>query len=124
MRLLTFSTKDNPSARIGLRQGDRILDLTANGLPARMRQLLAAGRPMLERVRALGEAWKEKPSKFAALDEKAVTWLPPVPDAEKLLCVGKNYRSHLEELAKNDLITETPQEPTACVKLNSCLVGP
>jgi len=33
---------------------------------------------------------------------------------------GKNYRTHLEELKRNDLITETPQEPTAFVKLNSC----
>src|SRR4051812_21753651 len=123
MRLLTFSTKDDPSARIGLRQEKRILDLTANGLPPRMRQLLAAGRPMLERVRALGEAWRTHPSRFHALDEKDIVWLPPIPDAEKFLCVGKNYRSHLEELAKNDLITETPQEPTAFVKLNSCLSG-
>jgi len=46
-----------------------------------------------------------------------------VPDADKLLCVGKNYRTHLAELRANDLLAETPQEPTAFVKLNSCLVG-
>jgi 2-keto-4-pentenoate hydratase/2-oxohepta-3-ene-1,7-dioic acid hydratase in catechol pathway len=123
MRLLTFFTKDNPTPRIGLRQEHRVLDLTANGLPPRMRQLLAGGRPALERVRAVGDAWQRKPTQFAAHDEKDVTYLPPVPDAEKFLCVGKNYRSHLDELAKNDLITETPQEPTAFVKLNSCLSG-
>jgi acylpyruvate hydrolase len=123
MRLLTFFTKDNPTPRIGLRQEHRVLDLTANGLPARMRQLLAAGRSGLERVRAVGEAWQRKPTQFAAVEAKDITYLPPIPDAEKFLCVGKNYRSHLEELAKNDLITETPQEPTAFVKLNSCLSG-
>jgi 2-keto-4-pentenoate hydratase/2-oxohepta-3-ene-1,7-dioic acid hydratase in catechol pathway len=123
MRLLTFHTQADPSARIGLRQDARVLDLTANGLPARMRQLLAGGRPALEHVRALSEAWTRKPSQFTAIAEKDVTYLPPIPDAEKFLCVGKNYRSHLEELAKNDLITETPQEPTAFVKLNSCLSG-
>jgi 2-keto-4-pentenoate hydratase/2-oxohepta-3-ene-1,7-dioic acid hydratase in catechol pathway len=123
MRLLTFYTRDNPTPRIGLRQEQRVLDLTANGLPARMRQLLAAGRSGLERVRAVGEAWQRKPTQFAAVEVKDITYLPPIPDAEKFLCVGKNYRSHLEELAKNDLITETPQEPTAFVKLNSCLSG-
>jgi 2-keto-4-pentenoate hydratase/2-oxohepta-3-ene-1,7-dioic acid hydratase in catechol pathway len=123
MRLLTFLTKDNPSPRIGLRQEQRILDLTANGLPARMRQLLAGGRPALERVRAFAEAWVRKPSQFSVIEEKDITYLPPIPDAEKFLCVGKNYRSHLEELKKTDLITETPQEPTAFVKLNSCLSG-
>ena len=37
--------------------------------------------------------------------------------------MGKNYRQHLDELAKNELLKEIPQEPTAFVKLNSCLVG-
>jgi 5-carboxymethyl-2-hydroxymuconate isomerase/acylpyruvate hydrolase len=124
MRLLTFSTKDNPSSRVGLRQGKRILDLGAQGFPTRMKDLLAAGRAALERVRALGEDWKNDPSKFSALEEKDITYLPPIPDADKFLCVGKNYRQHLEELRRNDLLTETPQEPTAFVKLNSCLVGP
>jgi acylpyruvate hydrolase len=123
MRLLTFSTKDNPSPRLGLRQDKRVLDLTANGLPARMRQLLAGGRQALDHAQRIGEAWKKAPAKFAAIDEKDITWLPPIPDAEKFLCVGKNYRSHLDELRKNDLLTETPQEPTAFVKLNSCLSG-
>jgi 5-carboxymethyl-2-hydroxymuconate isomerase/acylpyruvate hydrolase len=44
-------------------------------------------------------------------------------DAEKFLCVGKNYRSHLAELERNGLIKENPQEPTSFIKLNSCLTG-
>ncbi|MBB3182436.1 fumarylacetoacetate hydrolase family protein [Variovorax sp. Sphag1AA] len=52
-----------------------------------------------------------------------VRFLPPVPDAAKFLCVGKNYRSHLEELKRTDLIKELPQEPTGFVKLNDCLTG-
>ena len=123
MRLLTFSTRNNASPRIGLRDGERVLDLTSHGFPPRMKELLAAGRPALERVRALGEAWKKDPSKFSPLEEKQIAYLPPAPDADKFLCVGKNYRTHLEELKRNDLITEMPQEPTAFVKLNSCLAG-
>jgi 5-carboxymethyl-2-hydroxymuconate isomerase/acylpyruvate hydrolase len=123
MRLITYSTPDNPSARIGLRQNKRILDLSAQGFPARMKDLLAAGPPALERLRALDESWKRDPSKYAARDEKDILYLPPVPDADKFLCVGKNYRTHLEELRRNELLTETPQEPTAFVKLNSCLSG-
>ncbi len=123
MRLLTFSTQDNPAPRAGLRQDKRILDLSAHGFPTRMKDLLAAGRSALDRVRTLGEAWKQNPSKFPALEEKDITYLPPIPDADKFLCVGKNYRTHLEELWRNDLLTETPQEPTAFVKLNSCLSG-
>jgi 5-carboxymethyl-2-hydroxymuconate isomerase/acylpyruvate hydrolase len=62
-------------------------------------------------------------SRAARLDEKDITYHPPIPDAEKFLCVGKNYRTHLAELRANKLLTETPEEPTAFVKLNSCLSG-
>jgi 2-keto-4-pentenoate hydratase/2-oxohepta-3-ene-1,7-dioic acid hydratase in catechol pathway len=117
MRLLTFSTWDNPTPRTGLRHERRILDLGAHGFPARMKDLLAGGAPVLEALR------KVDFEGATTLADTSITWLPPVPDAEKFLCVGKNYRTHLAELRANDLLTETPQEPTAFVKLNSCLVG-
>jgi 2-keto-4-pentenoate hydratase/2-oxohepta-3-ene-1,7-dioic acid hydratase in catechol pathway len=119
MRLLTFRTKNNPTPRTGLRQEDRILDLVQHGFPARMKEVLLS----LKKVKQLDKEWRRSPAKFASLGEKAIAWLPPVPDADKFLCVGKNYRQHLEELRRNDLLTETPQEPTAFVKLNSCLAG-
>ncbi|RYY81915.1 MAG: fumarylacetoacetate hydrolase family protein, partial [Comamonadaceae bacterium] len=34
-----------------------------------------------------------------------------------------NYRTHLEELKRTDLIKEMPNEPTGFVKLNDCLAG-
>ena len=117
MRLLTFRLKSNPVPRIGVRKGNRILDLTGHAFPPTMRGLLAGGPAVLEHVRALDFA------RHDTLDESQVIYLPPVPDADKFLCVGKNYRTHLEELRRNQLLAETPQEPTAFVKLNSCLVG-
>jgi 5-carboxymethyl-2-hydroxymuconate isomerase/acylpyruvate hydrolase len=110
MRLLTFCRNDNPAPHVGVRQGTRVVDLG----PGRMKDLLAAGPAALERA---GK------SSGPVLDERAIRYLPPIPDADKFLCVGKNYRQHLAELRANDLLTETPQEPTAFVKLNSCLVG-
>ena len=56
-------------------------------------------------------------------DPASVTFLPVIPDAEKFLCVGKNYRQHLEELRRTDLIKEMPEEPTGFIKLNACLTG-
>ncbi|MFG1357697.1 fumarylacetoacetate hydrolase family protein [Xanthobacter pseudotagetidis] len=53
----------------------------------------------------------------------AVALLPPLLDPGKVICVGKNNRTHLEELKRNQLITEMPDEPTGFVKLNACLVG-
>src|SRR6266850_5109109 len=110
MRLLTFCRNDNPAPHVGVRQGTRVVDLG----PGRMKDLLAGGAATLERARkATG----------LLLDERAIRYLPPIPDADKFLCVGKNYRQHLEELRRNELLAETPQEPTAFIKLNSCLVG-
>jgi len=110
MRLLTFCRNDNAAPHVGVRQGTRVVDLG----PGRMKDLLAAGPAALERA---GK------SSGPVLDERAIRYLPPIPDADKFLCVGKNYRQRLAELRANDLLTETPEEPTAFVKLNSCLVG-
>ena len=132
MRLLTFRLRGADAPRIGARVSRQVLDLAAAAgvageapPPARMRDLLAAGKPAMKQVRKLfGQAQADRDGFGAALlDEREIRFLPPVPDAEKFLCVGKNYRSHLEELKRNDLLTETPQEPTAFVKLNSSLSG-
>ncbi len=132
MRLITFSTPDNAAGRLGARAAGRILDLAAAARtagdaapPGSMKHLLAAGTGAMQRVRALVAAAQADPKRFAPalLEEGEISYLPPIPDADKFLCVGKNYRQHLEELRRNELLAETPQEPTAFVKLNSCLVG-
>jgi 5-carboxymethyl-2-hydroxymuconate isomerase/acylpyruvate hydrolase len=131
MRLVTYSVGPAGPARAGVRVGHRVLDIEAASrvkgepLPSSIKALLAAGRGALSRVRALAKAATTEAGSFsqAMLEERAVRFLPPVPDADKFLCVGKNYRQHLDELVKNDLLKEIPQEPTAFVKLNTCLVG-
>ena len=131
MRLVTYSVGPAGPAREGVRVGHRILDIEAasrvNGepRPASVKGLLAAGRGAMSRVQALVKAATTGAKSFshALHEERAVRLLPPVPDADKFLCVGKNYRQHLDELVKSDLLKEIPQEPTAFVKLNSCLVG-
>ncbi|MFH2076280.1 MAG: fumarylacetoacetate hydrolase family protein [Pseudomonadota bacterium] len=139
MRLLTFLPKGNDTIpHLGALVSDEIVDLAAldgvwrqtnpgiEPLPNTLRGLLAAGDAGLTRVRTLleyaqlpqqplREEWIYKPS--------AIRFFPPVIDAEKFLCVGKNYRQHLEELRRNDLLLETPQEPTSFVKYNYCLSG-
>jgi 2-keto-4-pentenoate hydratase/2-oxohepta-3-ene-1,7-dioic acid hydratase in catechol pathway len=90
-----------------------LLDGQVVELAARsMKELLARGRPGLE---------VKSPRTSHPL--AGVAFLPPIPDPEKFLCVGKNYRTHLEELQRTDLIKELPTEPTGFVKLNSCLTG-
>jgi 2-keto-4-pentenoate hydratase/2-oxohepta-3-ene-1,7-dioic acid hydratase in catechol pathway len=52
-----------------------------------------------------------------------VRLLPPIPDPHLFFCIGKNNKTHLEELVRNQLINEIPKEPTGFVKLSSVLVG-
>lgn len=135
MRLVTFLGKDSTDRqRVGVVVAERILDiagaLSSEGQAgvvdvASMRSLLSGGESSLSVIRELMRRFSAAPGKYADLtyDFDVITFLPPVPDADKFLCVGKNYRSHLEELRRTDLIKEMPQEPTGFVKLNSCLTG-
>jgi len=130
MRLVTF-TSAGSAPRVGVRVGHRVLDIEAasrvNGepLPSTMRALLREGRGAMSRVQALAKAAQSRagPYSGAMFEERAIRFLPPVPDPDKFLCVGKNYRAHLEELKKHDLIKEMPEEVTGFVKLTSCLTG-
>jgi 5-carboxymethyl-2-hydroxymuconate isomerase/acylpyruvate hydrolase len=130
MRLISF-TSGNSGPRIGVRVGHRVLDIEAASrvdgepLPSTMRGLLREGRGAMSRVQALAKAAQSQAGRFsnAMFEERAIRFLPPVPDPDKFLCVGKNYRAHLEELKKHDLIKEMPEEVTGFVKLHSCLTG-
>jgi 2-keto-4-pentenoate hydratase/2-oxohepta-3-ene-1,7-dioic acid hydratase in catechol pathway len=116
MRLATFATRAEAGRlHVGAITGDRMLELPYGS----MRELLRDGDKGLARVRNLLAT--AKPTQLTDLRE--VLWKPPVPDAEKFLCVGKNYRTHLAELQRTGLIKELPNEPTGFVKLNACLAG-
>jgi 2-keto-4-pentenoate hydratase/2-oxohepta-3-ene-1,7-dioic acid hydratase in catechol pathway len=131
MKLLTFS---EPAAtarpRLGAWSGDgTIVDLAAaharaggrEPFPTSFKALLEGGETSLALARRAIAAASSLEGVHLA--REAVRVLPPVPDAGKFLCVGKNNRSHLEELARNQLIKEIPKEPTGFIKLNSVIVG-
>jgi 2-keto-4-pentenoate hydratase/2-oxohepta-3-ene-1,7-dioic acid hydratase in catechol pathway len=52
-----------------------------------------------------------------------VELLPPIVNPPKIFCVGKNSRAHREELTRQGMLKEDPQEPTGFVKLVSTMVG-
>ncbi len=139
MRLLTFSPQaEGGVPRLGALINDNVVDLAAlddawrqenpgvEPLPMTMRGLLAAGEAGLARVSTL-LGYAAQPQRRLSNEwifkQSGIRFYPPVTDAEKFLCVGKNYRQHLEELRRNDLLLETPQEPTSFVKYNYCLSG-
>ncbi len=114
MRLATVLTPHGP--RACLAAGDQFIDLHATdpGLPASVKQLLAAS-PEVRKIAA--EVGKSPTAvRYAA---NAVKLLPPVPDAGKVLCVGLNYADHAKEGGK-----EIPTEPVIFAKYSNTLIGP
>ncbi|MEK6276418.1 MAG: fumarylacetoacetate hydrolase family protein [Actinomycetota bacterium] len=107
MRLVTYTSESGP--RAGLIADGGVLDaaqaLGESG-PVSVRELIAGGR-----VADLEEA-EGTPVADASL-------LPPVPDPEKIICIGLNYRSHAEEAG-----LEPPNSPTFFAKYRNALAAP
>jgi len=112
MKLATFHHAG--STRIGLVDGDAIVDLAAAAreLPRDMIGLLEAGPGALQRAqRALGEGPRLP---LADIHLEAPIARPP-----KFLAVGLNYADHVAETGR-----ERPQFPTIFNKQSTCVVGP
>jgi 2-keto-4-pentenoate hydratase/2-oxohepta-3-ene-1,7-dioic acid hydratase in catechol pathway len=113
MRLLSYDAGDGP--RAGLLEDERVVDAWALlGEPHRgsLRELIAAGR-----VDELRERLGDTGAPSHPLS--AVRLLPPIPDPEKIVCIGLNYRKHAAEVG----ITEPPAMPTFFAKFANALVA-
>ena len=102
MRLVSYDAGDGP--RAGVLTADGVCDAGYGGLGA----LLRAGGV---------EAAREVHSRPLPLEE--VRLLPPVPDPQKIVCLGLNYRSHAEEAG-----LEPPETPTFFPKYPNALAAP
>jgi len=113
MRLVTFDTGDG--GRAGILEDDRVVDAWALlGEPHRgsLRELIAAGR--VEELRGrLGDSGA--PSHPLA----SVRLLAPIPDPEKIVCIGLNYRQHAAEVG-----AEPPPHPIVFGKYRNALAAP
>jgi 2-keto-4-pentenoate hydratase/2-oxohepta-3-ene-1,7-dioic acid hydratase in catechol pathway len=108
MRLVSYRSPGGP--RAGLVLGDAVVDAwKALAVPQRssLRELLAEGR-----LGELSEVDRGEPMSGAEL-------LPPIPDPEKIVCIGLNYRSHAEETG-----IEPPASPTMFAKYRNSLAPP
>ena len=120
MRLVSYSTRDEhagaagPVWRAGIVAGDRIVDagsLTAEA--SSVRGLLALGD---EALTALASAAADSAADGVSRDE--VVLGPPVPDPEKIICIGLNYRDHAGEVSM-----ELPPAPILFPKWPNSLIG-
>lgn len=123
MKLVTFATgtTSQPAWRAGVLVDDRVYDAarlsSISGLPSvhegmtSVRGLLALG----DRLAALGRGPMDG-ALIGALDE--VQLGPPVPDPDKIVCLGLNYREHARESSM-----DVPAAPILFAKFRNALIG-
>ena len=107
MRLVSY--RSDRGVRAGLLRDDSVVDVwdAIGGDGSSVRDLLAA-----ERLAEAGEI-----SDGEAVAE--VELQPPVPDPEKIICIGLNYRAHAAEAG-----IEPPDAPTFFAKFRNALAAP
>ena len=89
MRLVAFRSNGRPA--LGLRLGDEIVNLTDEGLPATLDEVLRASPTGMEHVKRAGERARKR------LPISNIEWLAPVQAPSKAIAVGLNYVDHAAE---------------------------
>jgi 2-keto-4-pentenoate hydratase/2-oxohepta-3-ene-1,7-dioic acid hydratase in catechol pathway len=112
--LVTFDAGDG--SRAGVLEADRIVDAWALlGQPHRgsLRELIGDGR--IEDLRGrLGDTGAPSHPR------SSVRLLAPIPDPEKIVCIGLNYRRHAAEVGVD--VDSLPEIPTIFAKYPNSLV--
>ncbi|MEM7345646.1 MAG: fumarylacetoacetate hydrolase family protein [Chloroflexota bacterium] len=138
MRLATFAI--NGETRFGAQLDEQMIDLSgaylswcqqqptatqplpADEFPQDMRTFLTMGEPVkaaansalafaseaMDRLREAGLAWPLG----------SVTFLPPIQNPGKIICVGLNYRTHIQEMGR-----DLPKHPVIFAKFANTLIG-
>lgn len=104
MRLVTARTEDG--LRAGRVQGDEVFELESADVGA----LLASG-PQWQQTAAVGG---RSLGSVSDLD-----LAPVIPAPRKIICVGLNYASHIQEMGR-----DLPAHPTIFAKYARALIGP
>src|SRR5436190_18277069 len=109
MKLATFKTATGPvygivngKGIVALKRyiGNRVADLNA----------LSGGNAFAEAAKHLSEAPDYK--------ESDITWLPVIPNPERILCVGLNYQDHVVETGRDNT-----EQPAIFIRLPESQVG-
>jgi 2-keto-4-pentenoate hydratase/2-oxohepta-3-ene-1,7-dioic acid hydratase in catechol pathway len=99
VRFVTFDAGRGPRAGV-LRDGNRVVEAGRS-----VRDLIAVSRVA-------------EPADADEISLSEVQLLPPIPDPQKIICIGLNYRSHAAESG-----VDPPETPTFFAKFRNALVA-
>ena len=132
MKLVTYRASVEGAARLGVIEGDLVVDVERLGvaqgecLPASMLELIDLGRPGLQALQTCLEAAKgrHKPGTATALAN--VRLLAPIPRPRKnIFGIGLNYVEHVAESAASlDTSKDLPKQPVVFSKPPTTVIGP
>ena len=123
-RLATYERDGRWVAAVAL-PGDRLVDAQAAAQHAGLddgvawssvRQIVGQGADRVARLHEAAEALAEQGDRAMAAAD--VRFGPPVPDPQKILCVGLNYRAHAAEASLDE-----PAVPMVFAKFPNVLIG-
>lgn len=112
MRLASFL--HGGQIKLGLLKADGIVDISSQipGLPASIKEILRQDK--LSKIRKFFGDLEDS----EAIRIEDVTFLPPISDAEKIICIGRNYAAHAKEGG-----AETPSYPEIFLRTNRSILG-
>jgi len=108
MKLVSFKIGDKKT--YGVMSGDTLKEVSDAFLSScpDLRSAIAAGK--------LSEL--EASARDVAHEADSLQFMPPIPNPDKILCVGVNYRPHIEEMGR-----EVPNYPVVFVRFAGSQVG-
>jgi 2-keto-4-pentenoate hydratase/2-oxohepta-3-ene-1,7-dioic acid hydratase in catechol pathway len=113
MKLVTYGADGR--ARAGVQTDGGVLDAAGLlGVDAIGMRELIAGERLGELTELAAQAGEKGPGPFTP-DQL----LPPIPDPDKIVCIGLNYRSHAAEAG-----IDPPEQPTIFAKYRNALAPP
>jgi acylpyruvate hydrolase len=126
MRLATYDRGGRWAAAVVVADG-RLVDAAAaarraglddGGAWGSVRGILGEPAERLEALAAAADALAAEADASVVLDADAAQLGPPVPDPQKILCVGLNYRAHAAEASLDE-----PPVPLVFAKFPNVLIG-
>ena len=112
MRLVTMIADGEPTA--GVIVGEDVVPAQALGAPGGVRELL----PTLDAAGLRELVQRAAGSDAARIPLAAARLAAPIPDPQKIICIGLNYRDHAEETGQ-----DIPQAPMWFAKFQNSLCG-
>ena len=132
MRLVTYRGAIDAAARLGVLDGDDVVDvekigaLAALGLPNRMLDLIDLGPAAVAALRSALDEHRNRWPVGTVTPQSNVKLLAPIPRPRKnIFGIGLNYVEHVAESARTlDTSMELPKQPVIFSKPPTSVIGP